>query len=91
MTEKEIIRLATEYKKNKRQIEELEKANERIKKLLREEIEERGGESLSAGDYKIIESRVKRETVDSQALKSELPSVWRGFVKVTEVKRFLIR
>ena len=32
MTEKEIIRAATEYKKNKRQIEELEKANERIQK-----------------------------------------------------------
>ena len=30
MTEKEIIRAATEYKKNKRQIEALEKANERI-------------------------------------------------------------
>lgn len=91
MTESEIIRLATEYKKNKRQIEALESANERIKKLLAEELREMGGDSpLVAGQYKISESRVKRQSVDSESLKRELPSVWAGFVVVTEYKRLNI-
>ena len=63
MTEKEIIRVATEYKKNKRQIEALEKDNERIKALLVDELKERGGDSpLVAGQYKISQSSVKNKT-----------------------------
>ena len=90
MNEKEIIRAATEYKKNKRQIEALEKSNERIKALLLNELAERGVNTFTAGEYKIQESKAKRETLDAAKLKQELPTVYYGFVRVSEVKRFLI-
>ena len=91
MTEKEIIRAATEYKKNKRQIEELEKANERIKALLVDELKERGGDStLVAGQYKISQSDVKQQRINAERLRQELPSVWAGFVVVSTYKRLNI-
>ena len=90
MNEKEIIRASTEYKKNKRQIEALEKSNERIKALLLNELAERGVNTFTAGEYKIQESKAKRETLDAAKLKQELPTVYYGFVRVSEVKRFLI-
>lgn len=91
MTEQEIIRVATEYKKNKRQIEALEKENERIKALLVDELRERGGGSpLVAGQYKISESAVKQQRINAERLRQELPSVWAGFVVVTEYKRLNI-
>lgn len=89
MTEKEIIRAATEYKKNKRQIEELEKANERIKALLVDELKERGA-PLVAGQYKISESSVKQQRINTERLRQELPSVWEGFVVVSTYKRLNI-
>ena len=91
MTEKEIIRVATEYKKNKRQIEELETANERIKALLVDELKERGEDSpIVAGQYKISESSVKQQRINAERLRQELPSVWAGFVVVTTYKRLNI-
>ena len=91
MTEKEIIRAATEYKKNKRQIEELEKANERIKALLVDELKARGGDSaLVPGQYKISERSVKQQRIKAERLRQELPSVWAGFVVVTTYKRLNI-
>lgn len=91
MTEKEIIRVATEYKKNKRQIEALEKANERIKALLVNELKERGGDApLVAGRYKISESSVKQQRINAERLRQELPSVWTGFVVVSTYKRLNI-
>lgn len=91
MTDEEIVRLASEYKRNQRQIEQLQKQNERIKELLMEEIAERGGHPLLAGEYKVSESKYKRETIDSKAIKEEFPSVWNAFVKVTEIKRLVIK
>lgn len=90
MNEQEIVRLCSEYKRNKRQMEELTKQNERIKALLLDELEERGGNTFTAGEYKVQESRAKRETLDAAKLKQELPTVYYGFVRVSEVKRFLI-
>lgn len=90
MNEKEIERLCSEYKRNKRQMEELNKQNERIKALLLDELSERGGNTFTAGEYKVQESRAKRETLDAAKLKQELPAVYYGFVRVSEVKRFLI-
>lgn len=91
MTDKEIIRVATEYKKNRRQIEALEKANERIKALLVDELKERGGDSpLVAGQYKISLSAVKQQRINAERLRQELPSVWAGFVVVYTYKRLNI-
>ena len=90
MNEQEIVRLCSEYKRNKRQMEELTKQNERIKTLLLDELEERGGSTFTAGEYKIQESKAKRETLDAAKLKQELPTVYYCFVRVSEVKRFLI-
>ena len=39
MNEKEIERLCSEYKRNKRQLEEINKQQERIKALLLDELE----------------------------------------------------
>ena len=90
MNEQEIVRLCSEYKRNKRQMEELTKQNERIKALLLDELDARGGDTFTAGEYKIQESKAKRETLDAAKLKQELPTVYYGFVRVSEVKRFLI-
>lgn len=90
MNEQEIERLCREYKRNKRQIEEINKQQERIKALLLDELAERGVNTLTAGEYKIQESKAKRETLDAAKLKQELPTVYCGFVRVSEVKRFLI-
>lgn len=91
MTEKEIMRLAGEFQRNKRQIEILQAANERIKALLVDEISSRGGETLTAGEYKLSSVKVKSARIDSERLKKELPSVYNAFVVVSACKRFNIR
>lgn len=91
MNKKEIERLCSEYKRNKRQMEELNKQQERIKALLVDELKERGGDApLVAGQYKISESAVKQQRVNAERLRQELPSVWAGFVVVSTYKRLNI-
>lgn len=91
MNEQEIVRLCSEYKRNKRQLEEINKHQERIKALLVEELKERGGDSpLVAGQYKISESAVKQQRINAERLRQELPSVWAGFVVVSTYKRLNI-
>lgn len=91
MNEKEIERLCSEYKRNKRQMEELNKQQERIKALLVDELKERGGDDpLVAGQYKISESAVKQQRINAERLRQELPSVWAGFVVVSTYKRLNI-
>lgn len=91
MNEKEIERLCSEYKRNKRQMEELNKQQERIKALLVDELKERGGDSpLVAGQYKISQSAVKQQRINAERLRQELPSVWAGFVVVSIYKRLSI-
>ena len=48
MNEKEIEILCSEYKRNKRQLEEINKQQERIKALLLDELAERGGNTFTA-------------------------------------------
>lgn len=91
MNEQEIVRLCSEYKRNKRQMEELNKQNERIKTLLVDELKERGGDSpLVAGQYKISQSAVKQQRINAERLRQELPSVWAGFVVISTCKRLNI-
>ena len=91
MNEQEIERLCSEYKRNKRQLEEINKHQERIKALLVDELRERRGDSpLVAGQYKISESAVKQQRINAERLRQELPSVWAGFVVVTTYKRLNI-
>lgn len=91
MNEKEIERLCSEYKRNKRQMEELNKQQERIKALLVDELKERGGDDpLVAGQYKISESAVKQQRINTERLRQELPSVWAGFVVVSTYKKLNI-
>lgn len=91
MNEHEIERLCSEYKRNKRQMEELNKQQERIKALLVDELKERGGDSpLVAGQYKISQSAVKQQRINAERLRQELPSVWAGFVVVSTYKRLNI-
>lgn len=91
MNEHEIERLCSEYKRNKRQMEELNKQQERIKALLVDELKERGGDDpLVAGQYKISESAVKQQRINAERLRQELPSVWAGFVVVSTYKRLNI-
>lgn len=91
MNEKEIERLCSEYKRNKRQMEELNKQQERIKALLVDELKERGGDDhLVAGQYKISESAVKQQRINAERLRQELPSVWAGFVVVSTYKKLNI-
>ena len=91
MNEKEIERLCSEYKRNKRQLEQLNKQQERIKALLVDELKERGGDDpLVAGQYKISESAVKQQRINAERLRQELPSVWAGFVVVSTYKRLNI-
>lgn len=91
MNEKEIERLCSEYKRNKRQMEELNKQQERIKALLVDELKERGGDDpLVAGQYKISESAVKQHRINAERLRQELPSVWAGFVVVSTYKKLNI-
>lgn len=91
MTEKEIVRLAGEYQKNKRNIEALQSANERIKALLMEEISSRGGDTITAGEYKLSISRVKSAKIDVKALKQAMPSVYNAYSIISACKRFNIR
>lgn len=91
MNEHEIERLCSEYKRNKRHMEELNKQQELIKALLVDELKERGGDGpLVAGQYKISESAVKQQRINAERLRQELPSVWAGFVVVSTYKRLNI-
>lgn len=91
MTEQEIIRLCSEYKRNKRQAEELQKQNERIRQLLLDELKERGEGSATAGEYKFAATEVKSERIDGKRLKEALPTVWSGYVVVTSATRLTVK
>lgn len=91
MNKQEIARLASEYQLNKRKIEKIKAANDRIKALLSEEVGKRGGDTLTAGEYKLTVCTVTSARVNTERLKKEMPSVYEAFSTVTSCTRFNIR
>lgn len=91
MNKQEIVRLASEYQSNKRKMEKLKAANDRIKALLSEEVSRRGGDTLTAGEYKLTICTVTSARVNTERLKKEMPSVYEAFSSVTSCTRFNIR
>lgn len=80
--------LCTEYRENKRIIEELQAINEELKSSI---IEIMGDEETKIeGSTKAIYKTVQSQRLDSAALKKEQLKVYQRYLKSTRYKRFTV-
>ena len=85
---KEFEKLCTEYRENKRLIEELEAMNESIKGDI---IAIMGGrETVIEGSTKAIYKSVTSSRLDSKALKEDHPDIAQAYTTETSYKRFTV-
>ena len=85
---REFEKLCTEYRENKRLIEELEAMNETIKADIIAIMGDR--ETVTEGSTKAIYKSVTSARLDSKALQEDHPDIARAYTKETRYKRFTI-
>lgn len=85
------------YKNVVDQIRELQRMREEIdaeitalQDQIKADMTEEGTDTFTGVDYKITWKAATRATIDSKALKHDLPEVAAQYTKVTEYRRFLI-
>lgn len=80
--------LCTEYRENKRLIEELEAMNEGIKAAIIEIMGDR--ETFTEGAAKASYKTVTSSRLDSKALQHDRPDIFTEYSKETSYKRFTV-
>lgn len=80
--------LCTEYRENKRLIEELEAMNEGIKAAIIEIMGDR--ETVTEGAAKASYKTVTSSRLDSKALQHDRPDIFTEYSKETSYKRFTV-
>ena len=85
---KEFEKLCTEYRENKRLIEELEAMNDSIKGDIIGIMGDR--ETVIEGSTKAIYKSVTGSRLDSKALKAEHPDIATAYTTETSYKRFTV-
>ena len=85
---KEFEKLCTEYRENKRLIEELEAMNESIKGDIIAIMGDR--ETVIEGSTKAIYKSVTSSRLDSKALKEDHPDIAQAYTTETSYKRFTV-
>lgn len=80
--------LCTEYRENKRLIEELEAMNEGIKAAIIEIMGDR--ETVTEGATKATLKTVTSSRLDSKALQHDHPDIFTEYSKETSYKRFTV-
>ena len=85
---KEFEKLCTEYRENKRLIEELEAMNEALKADIIGMMGDR--ETVIEGSTKAMFKTVTSSRLDSKALKADHPDIVDEYTKETSYKRFAV-
>ena len=85
---REFEKLCTEYRENKRLIEELEAMNDSIKADIIGIMGDR--ETVIEGSTKAIYKSVTSSRIDSKALKAEHPDIIAAYTTETIYKRFTV-
>lgn len=85
---KEFEKLCTEYRENKRLIEELEAMNDSIKGDIIAIMGDR--ETVTEGATKAMLKTVTSSRIDSKALKQEHPDIVAAYTTKTSYKRFTV-
>ncbi|HPJ12939.1 MAG TPA: hypothetical protein PLV00_06100 [Caldisericia bacterium] len=85
---REFEKLCTEYRENKRLLEELEAMNESLKNDIIALMGDR--ETVIEGSTKAIYKTVTSSRLDGKALKEALPDIAQAFTTETQYKRFTI-
>lgn len=85
---KKFEKLCTEYRKNKRLIEELEDMNDSLKADIIGMMGER--ETVTEGNTKVIFKTVTSSRLDSKALKTDHPDIVAAYTTETSYRRFTI-
>lgn len=80
--------LCTEYRENKRLIEELESLNNGIKAAILEIMD--GLETMTQGASKATNQTITSVRLDSTAIKKNLPDVYSKYSKNISYKRFIV-
>lgn len=80
--------LCTEYRENKRMIEELQAMNENLKNNILDIMGDK--ETKIEGSTKAIYKTVESQRLDSTALKKEQFELYQKYLKSTSYKRFTV-
>lgn len=80
--------LCTEYRENKRLIEELQAMNENLKSSIVEIMGDK--ETKIEGSTKAIYKTVESQRLDSATLKKEQSELYQRYLKKTSYKRFTV-
>lgn len=80
--------LCTEYRENKRMIEELQSMNEELKNNIVEIMGDK--ETKIEGSTKAIYKTVESQRLDSATLKKEQLKLYQKYLKKTSYKRFTV-
>lgn len=86
MTQKQKAALVREYRTLKTYESKLKEVTDKLKALAQEE----GGE-FEAGGFKVSVTPVNRSTLDSGAIKQEMPNVYAKYTRVSSYNRLNVK
>lgn len=72
------------------QIDELTKAQEKLKTELKDEMTSRGVDEMTTKHFKIRWKEVISNRLDTNRIKTERPEIYKEFLKATSSRRFTI-
>lgn len=90
MSDIELTTAISDYREYKRMQEDLEKQMDTIKTKIQEHMSSLSVDILSGMDWKVTWKDTTRTTIDSKALKKDLPEVAEKYSKTTVSKRFVV-
>lgn len=90
MSNIEIIRKVSEYKKIQAYIQQLQDEADALKTEITAEMEAQNTDTLKADVYTVHYTPYTATRLDSAALKKELPDIAARYSKISEVRRFTV-
>ena len=90
MTKREIKKKVSELRALMRAAEDLDAEIEALKDELKAEMNEGNGYELKGTDYKVTYHETTKTSIDSKALKEDLPEIAAKYNKVSTYRRFLL-
>lgn len=90
MTERMIINKTNKLKELEQEKAELEKKIEKLKDEIKEDMENKGLEEMTAGNFIVRFKTVISNRLDSKALQKEHEAIYNQYLKRIETRRFTI-
>ena len=74
----------------RREMDTLKKEAEAIEEEVKAELEARGVDQITTGDYRVTWKAVTSRRLDAKALKAERPEIYERYAVQTESRRFVV-